>query len=433
MSRGTIVVAGASAAGISAAETLRRKGYDGRLVVIGDETHPPYERPPLSKQLLTGEWDEQRTAMRDPAALDQYALDLRLGVRARGLDLGSRRVVLDDGEHVGFDGLIIATGVRAHTLAGAEALSGVHTLRTLDDLAALRTSLWAGGTVAVIGSGPLGMEVASSLAARNAHEVTVITDESVPMERVFGPGIGEMLGRIHRSRGVKLHTGQTVTGLAGTRGKVSGVRLADGTTVQADTVVLAIGSTPNTEWLAGSGLTVDRGVRCDAYSAAAPFVYAAGDVAHWHHRVHGAPVRTEHRINATEQGAVAAHNLLSELGAAPEPRAAYTPVPYFWSDQYALKLQAYGLLHGADRVEVPYADLDDPDRPRLAAFYARQGLVRGVLGTGIPPRVLRELRGLVTLPKPWEDVRGRAAELLATLGRPRRPAVARDADRGKAR
>ncbi|WP_338784230.1 FAD/NAD(P)-binding oxidoreductase [Streptomyces sp. DG1A-41] len=292
----------------------------------------------------------------------------------------------------------------------------MHTLRTLDDLAALRESLRAGGTVSVIGSGPLGMEVASSLAQGNSHEVTVITDEPVPMERVFGGEIGAMLARVHRSRGVALRTGQSVTGLVGDRGKVTGVRLATGVTVQADTVVVAIGSTPNTEWLAGSGLTIDRGIRCDAYSAAAPSVYAAGDVAHWHHSVLGGQVRTEHRVNATEQGAVAAHNLLYELRGAAEQRSEYAPVPYFWSDQYALKLQAYGTVHGADRVELRYAEFDDPARPRAVAFYIRQGLVKGVLGTGIPPRVLRDVRGLVALPQPWEDVRGRADDVLAALG-----------------
>ncbi|MFH9662197.1 NAD(P)/FAD-dependent oxidoreductase [Streptomyces sp. NPDC017248] len=416
MSPRTIVVVGASAAGIATAETLRRKGYDGRLVVVGDEKHLPYERPPLSKQVLTGEWDEDRTAMRDTASLEECALDLRLGVRATGLDAAARRVTLDDGAVLGYDGLVIATGVRPRTLPGAGELSGVHTLRTLDDLAALRASLRAGGTVAVIGSGPLGMEVAASLAKGGAHRVTVVTDEPVPMERVFGAEVGTLLARVHRGKGVTLRTGQTVTGLAGARGAVTGVELASGETVPADTVVVAIGSTPNTEWLADSGLTVDRGIHCDAYSAAAPRVYAAGDVAHWHHPVQGERVRTEHRINATEQGAVAAHNLLAELDGTPEQRGEYAPVPYFWSDQYALKLQAYGLLHGADRVELRYADLGDPDRPRVVAFYFRQGLLRGVLGTGIPPRVLREARGLVARPQPWDGIRDRADDVLAALG-----------------
>ncbi|MBX7550454.1 FAD-dependent oxidoreductase [Streptomyces sp. NPDC004232] len=413
----TIVVAGASAAGISAAETLRRKGYDGRLVVVGDEPHLPYERPPLSKQALTGEWGVDRIAMRDAGALARSDLDLRLGVRAAGLDVGARKLTLDGGEILAFDGLVIATGVRPRTLADAAGLSGVHTLRTLDDLAALRESLRAGGRVSVIGSGPLGMEAAASLAQAGSHEVTVITDESNPMARVFGAEVGALLGRLHRGNGVAFRAGRTVTGLVGVGGRVSAVRLADGTTVPADTVLIAIGAVPNTEWLDGSGICTGLGIACDPFSAAAPGVYAAGDVAHWHHGVHGERVRVEHRSNATEQGAAAAHNLLSELRVTAEPRSAYTPVPWFWSDQYALKLQAYGILQGADRVEMPYRDLGDPDRPRAVAFYLRQGVVKGVLGTGVPPRVLRELRALVALPRPWEDVRGQADDVLAPLGR----------------
>ncbi|MFS0691366.1 NAD(P)/FAD-dependent oxidoreductase [Streptomyces nitrosporeus] len=416
MKDGTIAVVGASAAGISAAETLRAEGFGGSLVVIGDEPHLPYERPPLSKQVLTGEWGEDRLAMRDAEALARCGIDMRLGVRATGLDVGARRLTLDDGGRVEFDGLLIATGVRSRTLTGAEGLSGVHTLRTLDDVTALRERLSTRETLAVIGSGPLGMEVAASLAQSASHEVSVVTDETTPMERVFGAEVGRVLGGIHQRMGVTLHTGQTVAGLERTAGEASAIRLADGTKILADTVLVAIGSAPNTEWLDGSGLPVRDGVECDAYCAAAPRVYVAGDVANRRSATGGRGVRMEHRMNATEQGAAAARNLLSEIRGTNGSRAVYTPVPYFWSDQYALKPQAHGILRGAERVEIVYQDLGSADRPRVAALYVCRGLVTGVLGIRIPPRILRALRELIVVPKPLGAVRSQADHVLSAMG-----------------
>ncbi|KIZ17342.1 NAD(P)/FAD-dependent oxidoreductase [Streptomyces natalensis] len=429
-----LAVVGASAAGLAAAEALRRLGWRGPLTLIGDEPHLPYDRPPLSKQLLHGAWEPERLLLRSKDQLAALALDLRLGTRATGLDAATRTLTLDNGETLPCAGVIIATGVAARTLPGAEGLTGVHTLRTLDDALALRARLTGTGhRLVIVGNGVLGCE-AAAVARELGHDVTLVGVEPIPMAAAVGTEIGELLAEEHRAHGVTLRTA-AVAGFDTSGGAVTGVRLAEGeadareregTRLPADTVLLAIGSTPAVGWLGDDpALDTTDGLRCDAYCAAAPGIYAAGDVARWEHPVHGRPVRFEHRMNASEQGMAAARNLLAELAAeegdqsafadafegAPPERRPFAPVPYFWSDQYAVKLQAYGLTAGADRIETTV--LDRAGR-RAVALYGRDGHAVGVLAAGLPPRQVRGLRALIAAPVPWEEARERVRAATAT-------------------
>ncbi|MYT13070.1 NAD(P)H-nitrite reductase [Streptomyces sp. SceaMP-e96] len=430
-----IAVVGASAAGLAAAEALRRGGWRGPLTLIGDEPHLPYDRPPLSKQLLHGAWEPDRLLLRTEEQLAPLGLDLRLGTRATGLDVATRTLTLDGGESLRCAGVIIATGVGARTLPGADRIAGVHTLRTLDEALALRGRLAHGGTpgrrLVIVGNGVLGCE-AAAMARELGHAVTLVGIEPTPMAAAVGTEVGELLAEVHRARGVRLLTG-AVDGLEtapadpdGSDPQITAVRLASGgspgsgaaggsSRLPADLVLLAIGSRPAVEWLADPALDTTDGLRCDEYCAAAPGIYAAGDVARWDHPVHGRPLRFEHRMNATEQGMAAARNLLAELAAtadatgvsedAPAPeRRPFAPVPYFWSDQYDLKLQAYGLTAGADRIEVTV--LDRAER-RVLALYGRDGHAVGVLAAGLPPRRIRALRAVIATPLPWEEARER--------------------------
>ncbi|MCF1593489.1 NAD(P)/FAD-dependent oxidoreductase [Streptomyces muensis] len=381
-----IVVVGASAAGLAAAETLRREGYDGTLTLVGDEPHAPYDRPPLSKQILAGEWSTEQLPLRPYADLDALDLDLRLGLAATGLDVTDRTVRLADGSAVPYDGLIVATGVRPRRLPG----EGAHVLRTMDDALALREKLTPGSRLVVVGAGFLGAE-AAAVAWRLGCEVTLLEPAPVPLAHAVGTEVGRVLSRAHRDNGVKLRTGVTVTEV--THG---GVRLADGEVVEADEVLVAVGSLPNTEWLADSGLAVGDGVVCDQYCEAAQGVYAAGDVARWHNPLFGVAMRIEHRTNAAEQGMAAARNLLT----AREDRRPFAPVPYFWSDQYDMKIQAYGHLRGHD--EVVLVDGDLAERRFVAAYRTGEKLV-GVLSVGMPPKVVRGWRQAIAAGTAWDE------------------------------
>ncbi|QRX96141.1 NAD(P)/FAD-dependent oxidoreductase [Streptomyces noursei] len=419
-----IAVVGASAAGITAAEALRRAGWDGPLTLIGDEPHLPYDRPPLSKQLLHGAWEPAKLLLRTEEQLAPLGLDLRLGTRATGLDVATRTLTLDGGERLACAGVIIATGVAARTLPAADGLVGVFTLRTLDDALALRDRLSEGARrLVVVGNGVLGCE-AAAVARELGHEVTLVGREPVPMAAAVGAGIGELLAEEHRARGVRLVTGEVAefeTVADGSAARVGGVRLADGSRHPADLVLLAIGSEPAVGWLADPALDTTDGLGCDAYCAAAPGIYAAGDVARWEHPGHGRPLRFEHRMNATEQAMAAARNLVAELtaegavataeGAEPQERRPFAPVPYFWSDQYGLKLQAYGLTSGADEVETTVLD---GEARRAVALYGRDGLAVGVLACALPPRQIRALRAVVATPVPWEEARDRVRAATAT-------------------
>ncbi|GAB2965488.1 FAD-dependent oxidoreductase [Streptomyces pseudoechinosporeus] len=381
------MVVGASAAGLAAVETLRREGYDGTLTLVGDEPHAPYDRPPLSKQLLSGEWPTERLALRTPTDLDALGLDLRLGAAATGLELAERTVHLADGTRLPYDGLIVATGVRPRRLPG----EGAHVLRTLDDALTLREQLEPGRRLVVVGAGFLGAE-AAAVARALGCEVVLLEPAPVPLAHAVGEEVGRVLSGAHLDHGVDLRTGVTVTEVT-----EDGVRLGDGELVEADEVLVAIGSLPNTEWLADSGLAVGDGLVCDEYCEAALRVYAAGDVARWHHPLFGTSMRIEHRTHAAEQGMAAARNLLN-----PGARKPFAPIPYFWSDQYDMKIQAYGHLRGHDEIAVVEGDLDA--RRFLVAYRSGDRLV-GALAVGMTPKAIRPWRQAIANRSAWMEHR----------------------------
>nr|WP_240969187.1 FAD-dependent oxidoreductase [Streptomyces sp. HNM0575] len=407
------MVVGASAAGLATAEILRRRGYQGTLTVLGEEPHAPYDRPPLSKQVLAGHWEHERAALRDEAQLAALGAEFVLGERAVGLDAGARTVRTATGRSLCADAVVLATGVRARRLPGQPDLAGVHVLHTLDDALALRADLLArpgadrpnspgttgnsprttgtsgspdasGKRLVVVGDGVLGCEVAAT-ARQMGAEVTLAGPQPAPMAAQLGHGAAGLLARLHASRGVRLRPGAAVESLTGERGRVTGVRLETGETLPADVVVVALGAVPATDWLEGSGLPTDDGVVCDSRCRAADGVYAAGDVARWHHEVLEAHVRLENRTNATEQALAVASVLLG--GDRP-----YRPVPYFWTDQFDVKVQVHGRPAGDDEFTVVEGDMADG---RFVALYRRGGATTGVLGWNMPKQTLPYRRELV--------------------------------------
>ena len=399
MTRRSVTIVGASLAGLRAAESLRRHDFDGPITLIGDELHAPYDRPPLSKQFLAGDWGEDRLALTQPDKLDDLDLDLRLGVRAASFDLSSRRlgiVDLDDqsGEELVVDGLLIATGARCRTLGGSEELDGVFVLRSLDDSLAIRAAFDAGpARVVIVGAGFIGAEVAAT-ARTQGLEVTMIESLPQPLSRVLGDEMGAVCAELHREHGVDLRTGVGVEAIEGD-GRVERVRLSDGDVIETDVVVVGIGVIPNTEWLEGSGLRIDNGVVCDATCLAAPGVTAAGDVARWPNQRFGEVMRVEHWDNAVAQGAHAARRLLVGDDEA-EP---FMPVPWFWSDQYDRKIQMAGGIGLDDEMHIATGSLAER---RFAAIYGRAGRLVGVLGFNRPRHVMR-YRMLIESDTSFED------------------------------
>jgi NADPH-dependent 2,4-dienoyl-CoA reductase/sulfur reductase-like enzyme len=386
-----VVIVGASAGGLATAEALRRQGYGNTITLVGDETPLPYDRPPLSKQLLAGQWPSDRLALRPEADVDALGLELRLGVPATGLDTARQAVTLADGTILDYDALVVATGVRARRLPDTDGIAGVRTLRTLPDALALKERLRPGRHLVIVGAGFVGAEVAATARALGVR-VTLLESSPVPLALAVGEEAGRFLTSLHHEHDVTIHTGAAVTEILRTSGGLA-VRLADGTVVLADDVLVAIGSVPNTEWLAGSGLTVHNGLMCDEYCAAAPGVYGVGDVACWRNTLFHTWMRIEHRTNAAEQGMAVARNLLN-----PEARKPFAPVPYFWSDQYDIKIQAYGHLRDHDEALVLDADL--PGRQLLVAYRKDDRLV-GVLAAGKSPKILRAWRALIAAATPW--------------------------------
>lgn len=390
-----VVVVGASLAGLRAAEALRHEGHDGPITVVGDEPHRPYDRPPLSKQLLTGKVAPEATAL-DAGDL---GAEWRLGVAATGLDLERRRLRLADGDELGFDGLVVATGSRARSLPVLGAREGVHLLRTLEDGVALRAALTGGARrVVVVGAGVIGLEVASSARACGL-EVTVLEMAGTPLERVVGAELGPAVAALHRAHGVDLRLGAVVVDVEG-RDRVEAVRLADGATVAGDVIVVGVGAAPAVGWLEGSGIDLDDGVRCDAHlrvlagGRPVPGVVAAGDVARWD-RPGAGPTRLEHWTNAVESAAVAAATLVRGDAAAP-----YDPVPYVWSDQHDRKIQVVGLHAPGDAMTLVDGSIEER---RFAAAFGRDGRLVAGVGFSRPARVMA-LRRLILDGAPWPPV-----------------------------
>ena len=365
------LIVGASAAGLATAEALRRKGYTGPLMILGAEPHLPYDRPPLSKQVLSGTWEPGRAQLRSAEALAALDATFVLGDPAVHLDVAERAVHTASGRVLKADNIVLATGLRPRTLPGQP------TLRTLDDALALRSDLLNCSRAVVVGDGVLGAEIAAT-ARQMGVAVTLAGPQQAPMALQLGPVVGGLLAELHTSQGVDLRLGAAVTGVDD-----DGVRLETGEVLPADLVVVAFGSAPATDWLQDSGLVLGNGIVCDSRCRAADGIWAVGDVARWHHETLGRLVRLENRTNATEQAIAVAGNVLG----ADQP---YTPVPYFWTDQFDAKIHVHGFVGpGMSVVEGSLTER------RFVAHYHREGALVGVVGWNMPKQA-RQHRQSIT-------------------------------------
>jgi NADPH-dependent 2,4-dienoyl-CoA reductase/sulfur reductase-like enzyme len=398
-----LVVVGASLAGLRAVQAARRSGYDGPVVLLGAEEHLPYDRPPLSKEFLTAD-GEPAYYLTERELKDDLVVDLRLGQSATGLDTAARRVISGD-VGIPYRHLIIATGARPRLLRLAPGLPGVRTLRTLDDAREIRRAIRPGAHVVVVGGGFIGAEIASSARARGAA-VTIVEVAPVPLVRAVGEVVGKALSGLHGRNGTHLVCGVQVEEVLG-RQRAEGVRLSTGQVIRADLVIVGIGVTPATEWLAGSGIALspaDGAVLCDEYlRTSAPDVYAAGDVAHWPNRLLDCAMRLENWTNAADQGSQAAINALF-----PDRARAHETVPYFWSDWYGNRIQFVGTAL-AQSVCFASGGRDDD---RFVAFYRAGERLVGAATLNEPRKVMK-IRRLIVGRGSWES----ALELLAELSR----------------
>lgn len=378
-----VAIVGASLAGLRAAQELRRQGFTGKLAIIGDEIHKPYDRPPLSKELLRGEWSDGQADLRiDEAELNA---EWRLGVRAIALDAGTRELTFADGSREKFaGGIIVATGAAPRTLPGMP-LKGVHCLRSREDVAALREDLRPGSKVVIIGGGFIGQEVAASCRVMGL-EVTLI-EAVAPAAHVVGMEIARKIADIHREEGVDVRLGVAVKRLKG-GDRLKSVELSDNSSVEADVAVVGIGVAPNTDWLAGSGLRIDDGIVCDEACRAAPGIVACGDIARWPNGRYGENRRVEHWDNAVRMGAHAARTLLSDFNSAASGEP-FRPVPWFWSDQYGFKMQLVGSAFGYEEVRIV-----EEDGRRLLALFRKGNRLVAAFVIGNTKKLLRYRRGL---------------------------------------
>jgi NADPH-dependent 2,4-dienoyl-CoA reductase/sulfur reductase-like enzyme len=381
----TIVIIGASLAGVRAAETLRSNGFAGALTIIGAEAHMPYDRPPLSKNFLAGDWDADRIALRKEDDLYSLNINWMLGQPATALNTQSSVVTLADGTKVSYDGLIIATGGLVRRLPNQPDIAGVHVLRTLDDATALRDELVEGARVVVIGAGFIGLEAAATATKRGA-KVTVLEGLDAPLIRALGAEMGAAIGAVHARNGVDIRCAVQVESINGDT-KVTGVTLTNGDIIDADVVIVGIGVAPATQWCSESSLTIDDGIVCDANLNAGPTnVFVAGDVLRWPNGMFKdiePTMRVEHWTNAAEQGAVAAQNLLATLRN--EPMQPYSAVPFFWSDQFDARIQFLGRAFATSTVDVVAGSVADG---RWCAMFSTNDRLTGVLGVSMPKLVM---------------------------------------------
>jgi NADPH-dependent 2,4-dienoyl-CoA reductase/sulfur reductase-like enzyme len=385
MADGNVVIVGGSLGGLHTAEALRSQGWTGAVTVVDTEPEPRYDRPPLSKQYLSAGPATDEKLLRTPQDLASLGLDWRLGERAVRLRPAEHRIDLAGGGTLGYDKLVIATGV-SPVWPPALRIPAALTLRTRDDAARLRARLTPGVRLAVVGAGFIGLEVAATFRAAGA-EVDVIETEQAPLARQLGLEVGRAVQRLHESHGVRFHLGTRAASAVRT-GDGCRVGLSDGGRLDADVLLVAIGSVPAVDWLADSGLTLENGIVCDAQLAAAPDVFAVGDVARWPHPMTGRTTRVEHWTNAVEQAAHVARRITGPDGA----HAPFGTVPYFWSDHYGSRVQAHGFVNGDDELEVFDGELDSG---RFAALYRRDGRITGVVGLDNPRQVLAGRRRVV--------------------------------------
>lgn len=381
MSGQTVVIVGSSVGGVRTAKALRSQDFGGRIVLIGSDSRLPYDKPPLSKQFLAGQWDQSRLTMLTAEQADEAGIELRLGNAAEHLDLADRVVLLADGARVPFDILVVATGADARPSPWPVA-SGVHLVRTLDDSRGLARALATTGPVVVVGGGFIGAEVAATAHAAGRN-VTIVDPLTAPIGRIVGAELGAVLTGVHARHGVQTRFGVGVESVDGCEGDLR-VTLTNKETLPAATVVVGIGAIPNDGWLSSSGLLIDDGVVCDEFCRAVghPGVFAVGDVARWRHPGHQEDVRVEHWTNAAEQAACVAHNISH-----PDELRSYAPTEYVWSDQYDWKIQIAGRPHRAalDRI---VGDLD-ADRPQGAAVFGDQeGMVTAAVTVNWPKALM---------------------------------------------
>jgi NADPH-dependent 2,4-dienoyl-CoA reductase/sulfur reductase-like enzyme len=367
----TLTVVGASLAGLYAAQALRAQGFDGEIVVIGDERRRPYDRPPLSKEFLAGKVDAD--VLNLESAGDDLEARWLLGSPAASLSTTTREVVLADGTRVGSDGVIIATGARARELPGQANLAGVHVLRTIDDAIALRSELRPGVRLVVIGAGFIGGEVAATAKALGL-DVTVVEAMASPLAGPLGVEMGAVVSGLHEANGVALRCGVGVKGLVGSE-RVEGVELADGTLLPAEVVVVGIGAVPNIEWLTDSGVALGNGIECDHLGRTSiAGVMAVGDCAAWYDPRLGRPHRVEHWTGAMERPAIAVAALLGGDGWSEDRKAG---IPYFWSNQYDVRIQFAGHAAEADSVTIEEGAVESHN---ILAVYRRGDVPVGVMG-----------------------------------------------------
>ena len=394
MSTDGVVIVGGGLSATRVAEQLRKSDYTGPVTIVSDEVHLPYDRPPLSKDVLHDAAKGHGDVVLRPAEF--YAdndITLRLGAAAQSLDTSAQTLTLAGDTVLGYDDLVIATGLVPRRIPSLPELDGIHVLRSLDEALALREHAGRARRAVIVGAGFIGCEVAASL-RRLGVDVVLVEPQPTPLAAVLGEQIGELVARLHRTEGVDVRTGTGVAGVRGTGGHVDAVELSDGTVLEADLVLVGIGSRPATDWLVGSGVALDNGVVCDGVGrTSAPHVWAVGDVASWRD-VHGHQVRVEHWSNVAEQARMMVPAM---LGLEPPELVV---VPYFWSDQYDVKIQCLGEPEADDTVH-----LVEDDGRKFLAYYSRDGVLVGVVGGGMPGKVMKA-RSKIAAGAPIADILG---------------------------
>jgi NADPH-dependent 2,4-dienoyl-CoA reductase/sulfur reductase-like enzyme len=380
-------VVGGSLAGLRAVETLRTDGFDGDITVVNAEDTAPYDRPPLSKKFLSGEWEADRIQLRKTSDIEALNAQWLNNTQATALNVATRKLTLNTSSVLHYDACIIATGGIARELPQQPHARGIHQLRTLNDAQGLREELQPGKKLVVIGAGFIGLEAAATPA---------------PLIRGLGEEMGRAATAIHATQGVNIRCNVRVQGIDTNANSVTGVRISDASgesIVPADVVLVGIGVAPATQWLDGSGLTVNDGVVCDAHLQAAPGVFAAGDVARWVNGLYSdlePTMRVEHWTTAAEQGAHAARNALAHINNT--PLVPYSAVPFFWSDQFTSRIQFLGRSTDAEEIRVVAGSVDEG---KFAAAYMRAGRLVGVLGVSMP-KVVMPSRKLLEVHTPWQ-------------------------------
>ena len=377
----SVLVIGGSIAGLAVADALRAQEYEGRVTVVDADPELPYDKPPLSKHALKGDWDPAKGLLRPEEHYRDKDVELVTGRTAVALDAASRTVRLDDGSELSADHVVLATGVRARLLPEELMLPGVHAIRTAQDSAAVRAALAERPRLVVIGGGFIGAE-AAAVAAGMGLDVTIVEALPLPFEHLFGSDVAQALAGWHRGAGVTLECGAMVTGIEGEE-RVERVRLSDGRTLEADLVLLGLGAIPAIDWLEGSGLALANGITCDAHGrTSVPGIWAAGDAAAWLDPATGQHHRVEHWTTAKEQGAAVGHNI-----ARPDaPARTVGAVPYFWSDQYGHRLQFLGTSTDHDATHLVHGSLDDTE---FVVLYSREGRLIGGLGSAAARHLMK--------------------------------------------